>query len=237
LLVCEASCFIPGNGCSKEICSVGRSCDDNQSCCGSVCCGGDQTCGNNALGACCPKSAPVGCGDSTGTYCFPAGTTCCGDLQFGCDPGYVCTNVSGVTATCCPAGQVDKSGQCCAGGLLCDGNCCGAGATSCSNGQCCFGPTDAKGNCCTLGETVVNGACCAIGQGCGSTCCGAGLACLNAATSECGKPPPPTSCATGKVICDNGGQNFCCFPDEHCNGSVPQCCGGAETGSEPCIIK
>jgi hypothetical protein len=234
--LCMVDCFIPGHGCTEEVCGVGTSCDSNQSCCGSICCGSDATCGNDKLGDCCPKDNPVACGDSTGAWCFPQGTSCCGDLLFGCDPGYVCTNVTGTTASCCPAGQVDKAGQCCSTGILCDGACCPGGST-CSNGQCCFGPTDSKGECCGFDGTVVNGACCAAGQACGSACCGTGLACLNAATSQCGAPPPPATCATGKVTCMDGDTAYCCFPDEHCNGSVPQCCGGAETGSPGCIIK
>jgi hypothetical protein len=168
LVLCEAGCWIPGNGCDQDVCGVGTSCDNGQSCCGDVCCGDDQTCGNSQYGACCPKDYPVGCGDSTQVSCFAPGTTCCGNLEFGCQPGYECI-VSGTTASCCPSGQVDKNGVCCSQGTLCDGVCCENG--SCVNGACCDGPVSASGQCCGYAESVCGGQCCDGTCGSSGQCC------------------------------------------------------------------
>jgi hypothetical protein len=165
LWACMGECWIPGHGCAQVLCG-GNSCDNGESCCGSGCCGPGSVCGNTTLAECCPSDHPVGCGDQTAMWCFPAGSTCCGNLTQACPAGSVCTNVTGTTATCCQAGHVASDGACCqdqpCGGQCCDGGTCLNGTT------CCYGPVSSSGTCCGYGENVCNGQCC------NGTCAGDG---------------------------------------------------------------
>lgn len=206
-LACQYGCFFPGNGCSQNSCSlldgVTGSCDDNQQCCGSLCCGPGTVCGNADLGACCPASHPVACGDATKVTCFVAGSQCCANMPNACPPGQACTLVDGAPS-CCPPSQSAADGTCCQR-ETCSGQCCDQGSCD-SAGTCCLGPV-VNGVCCPggLAATLCGGACCmgtctssgvccdgsAGSLACGSVCCAAGEACLDASSSLCGLPSQP----------------------------------------------
>ncbi len=217
--VCSAGCFNPFQGCAEQVCLEWGfgTCDRDMACCGSGCCGTDQVCGNVQQGACCPKDHPVGCGDETGVWCYPAGSQCCGTLEMACGPGTVCANVTALSATCCAPDHLSSQGECCdqpaCNGACCSGTCtngvcCGAGETVC-NGQCCGGAC-VGGVCCDgVNQTVCGGSCC-TGSCCGGSCCPQGQTCTS--TGVCcpaGQPACGSACCAANATCTNAATSTC----------------------------
>lgn len=217
--LCLATCYIPIEGdCAEKSCSVASTCDSDQTCCGDVCCGPTNVCGN-ALGACCPKDFPVGCGDETKIICYPSGSQCCGATD-ACESGTVCQVIPGAPPGARP--------RCCPSDRTCDADCCSADQsclrTASGKGVCCAG--ELCGDQCCVG-TCVAGQCCPTQGGtaaatvCGNACCGPLERCIDPTHSLCCTPLKScgAQCCGDTESCVAGS---CCPQDRAC-GTV--CCG------------
>jgi hypothetical protein len=219
--------------------------------CGSTtttCNSGDQCFSVQGAGMCCDAGAPLCQGVCCGrliTACGPDGScgcrtdeTLCGDSC--CDNAKeICSN-----GICCPKGQANHEGTCCAQKNLCGKVCCDELA-SCADpktGLCC--PLTAPvcgGKCCKPGnaEVCINGTCCPSERACGGKCCPAGQTCADPKKGVCTACHPglvpclpdkgPSICCPPNVACCPGGA--CCKPGESCNyiGNNAYACGPPQT--------
>ena len=228
-LVCNAKCYIPGNGCCQQYCG-GACCDSSDTCINdSFCCPAGRTVCN---GVCCSDGEICNSG-----ICCPQGQVVCNNVC--CRPGTVCTK-----GICCPAGQNVCSGICCAPGQTCstEGICCtplfrGPNPPVSCNGVCCQGQTDTccGKTCCPVGEgaSCVNGQC-RYGPCDGLDCGAFGNCCHTPSGPKCCNGPccGPTCCNQGDVCLKDGYGNIvgCCPSGQVCGYS---CCPSGQKCIDP----
>lgn len=177
---------------SKTLCNSPQTCVNNDVCCDAgitaacehICCRpktatypGDACITDSITlkSRCCPVGTPFSCNS---TCCKP-GEACIKDSATG---HFVCCSKSNTVAgACCPSGQTNCNGACCAD-VCCGTVCCSAGQT-CAGGLCCGQPTPhtrmspaavARGSYATDDLAI----CCAPGYPpCGNVCCSSGSVC------------------------------------------------------------